>query len=307
MNDPDPPPLRPPESPRDSGEERTLTLRVPREVDRLVVLGDPHGDVLGLEEAIAREARPTTAIASAGDNIGYTDALLGSHLVGMLAARHIPSVRGNHEAWCDEGRLFLGHPGGPLTLTPEARAWVEALPHRIHVQSDLLPGLRIVVVHTLPGWDYVNVLNAERLLDVEEADVVLCGHTHRPSIYTVRRGKKTAVRRLDARKSASVTVKLDPGARYVLDAGSLGRPTVAGVGPAIEHGSYAALDLTNRRAELCPIDKRPRLQALMEQMMLVAMQQQQQQQQLPRGSMATPTVSPAGDPPASGDQPTTSP
>jgi predicted phosphodiesterase len=247
--------------------ERTEVVTLPPSVTRLVVLGDPHGDIIGLEEAVAREQGPHVALFSAGDNIGYADAVISSHFITLLAARGIRSVTGNHEAWSEGGRLFLGPPGAPHQLTPEAWAWCQALPYRLHIVAGALPGLRIHLVHTFPDWSYVDEENAERLVDTEGADLVFCGHTHRAGVHVIERGKDTKVRRLDARSKKGIDVKLAPGARYVVDAGSLGRPTVPRQGPCLERGTYAALDLATRTIQLRAIDKTPRLQALMQQLL----------------------------------------
>lgn len=251
----------------DGAPERTEVVTLPASVTRLVVLGDPHGDIIGLEEAVAREHGPHVAMFSAGDNVGYADAVISSHLIALLAARGIRSVTGNHEAWSEGGRLFLGPPGGPLQLTPEAWAWCQALPFRLRIVAEALPGLRIHLVHTFADWSYVDDENAERLLDTEGADLVLCGHTHRAAVYTVERGKATKARRLDARSKKGIDVKLAPGVRYVVDAGSLGRPTVPRLGPSLEHGTYAAIDLVTRTVQLRGVDKAPRLQALMQRLL----------------------------------------
>lgn len=245
--------------------ERTEVWHLPAHVTRLVVLGDPHGDVIGLEEVLAREAGPHVAIASAGDNVGYADATLSSQLVAALAARGIKSVLGNHEAWSQGGRLFLSPPGAPSQLTPEAQAWCEALPYRLEVVAAALPGLRIHVVHTFEDWSYVGPDSAERLADMEAADVVFSGHTHRPAVHVLERGaRQPRTRRLDPRSKRGVDVRWSPGARYVVDAGSLGRPTVPRQGPSLERGTYAAFDLVTRTIELRSIDKTARLQALMQ-------------------------------------------
>ncbi len=246
--------------------DRTETLRLPPQVTRLVVLGDPHGDIIGLEEVLSREQGPHVAVVSAGDNVGYADAVVSSQLVALLAARGIRSVVGNHEAWSEGGRLFMAPPGGPRQLTPEAQAWCEALPYRLDVVAEALPGLRLHVVHTFDDWSYVDEDSAERLADLEEADVVFCGHTHRPAVHVVERGgqRPKKPRRLDPRSKKGIDVRWSPGARYVVDAGSLGRPTVPRVGPSLERGTYAAFDFVTKTIELRAIDKTARLQALMQ-------------------------------------------
>lgn len=243
----------------------TEVVDLPAHVTRLVVLGDPHGDLIGLEEVLAREAGPHVAVLSAGDNVGYMDAVISSQLVATLAARGIRSVRGNHEAWSEGGRLFLGPPGAPRQLTPEAQAWCEALPYRLKVQAAALPALRIHVVHSFSDWSYVDAESAVHLADVERADVVFCGHTHKPAVHIIERGaRRPKVKRLDPRSNKGLDVRWTPGARFVVDAGSLGRPTVPRLGPCIERGTYAAFDLVARTFELRSVDKGPRLQALMD-------------------------------------------
>lgn len=245
--------------------DRTEVLQLPEHVTRLVVLGDPHGDIIGLEEVLAREHGPHVAVLSAGDNVGYGDAVVSSNFIAALAARGIRSVTGNHEMWSDGGLLFLSPPGAPRQLTPEAWAWCQALPYRIRIVAAAMPALRLHLVHSFSDWSYVDADSAERLADIEQADVVFCGHTHKAAVHVIERGaRKPKVKRLDARSKKGIDVRWQPGARYVVDAGSLGRPTVARVGPVLERGTYAVFDLVSRTFELRSIDKTARLQALME-------------------------------------------
>ena len=245
--------------------DRTEVLHLPAHVTRIVVLGDPHGDIVGLEEVLAREHGPHVAVLSAGDNVGYADAVVSSNLIAALAARGIRSVTGNHEAWSEAGQLFLSPPGAPRQLTPEAWAWCQALPYRIRIIADAMPGLRLHLVHSFSDWSYVEADSAERLADIEQADVIFCGHTHKAAVHVIQRGaRKPKVKRLDARSKKGIDVRWEPGARYVVDAGSLGRPTVARLGPVLERGTYAVFDLVTRTIELRAIDKTARLQALME-------------------------------------------
>lgn len=248
---------------RPAPHERAETVRLPASITRLVVLGDPHGDLIGLEEVLAREAGPHVAMFSAGDNVGWADAAASSQLCAVLAARGIRSVTGNHEVWSEGGRLFMAPPGAPRQLTPEALAWCEGLPYRLVIVAEALPGLRIHLVHTFDDWSYVDGDSAERLADVEAADVVFCGHTHRPAVHVIERGRRTKTRKLDPRSKKGVDVRWSPGARYVVDAGSLARPFAARVGPCPERGTYAAFGLVTRTLHLRAVDKTPRLQAIM--------------------------------------------
>ena len=173
---------------------RVDDLILPATVTRIVALGDPHGDLAGLEVVLGGEERAGTAILSVGDNIGYADANACSELCRRLATRGIPSVFGNHEDWSsDDGELFLmKKPGGTKVLAADALAFCRARPMRIRITLEKEPGLVVSVVHTLArevdgriGWEYVTPVNADVLADEEGAQVVLCGHSHGPAIYEI--------------------------------------------------------------------------------------------------------------------------
>ncbi|MGE0706411.1 MAG: metallophosphoesterase [Planctomycetota bacterium] len=262
-------------APRPAAAKDTEVLRLGPEVTRVVVLGDPHGDLIGLDLVLQRESRPGTLILSAGDNVGYADAQLSSYICQVMAERGIKSVRGNHEAWSEERQLFLSPPGAPRELSEAAWAWCQALPERLR-----LPGLfcgEAVVVHCLPGWDYVNADNAARLLDVEDAKLVVCGHTHKPAIYALGgRARRARVTRLDPRgKDPLVVVPWEAGKRYVVDAGSLARPCGPRRGMCEERATYAAIDLERKELSLVSLDKGPRIRALLEASLSAPPRQQQ--------------------------------
>lgn len=251
--------------------ERTEVIELPSEVWRIAVLGDPHGDLVGLELALAKESRADTLVVSAGDNIGYADGIVSSYTCQVLAERGVRSVMGNHEAWSLGGELFLGPPGYSRELTAEALAWCAALPTRIRIRAAARPELSISLTHCLPNWDYVSAQNARRLLDLEEAQLVLCGHTHSPAIYSIAAQARAAqVERFDPRRKTPLEVALRAERRLVVDAGSLARPSrpgrgsgPRGGGPAHEFGTYALVDLRAGKVSLCSVDKRARLQALL--------------------------------------------
>ena len=57
-------------------------MELPAEVWRIVVLGDPHGDLIALEQVLLQESRPDTLVLSAGDNVGYSDGAVSSWGLG---------------------------------------------------------------------------------------------------------------------------------------------------------------------------------------------------------------------------------
>jgi predicted phosphodiesterase len=244
-------------------EPRTDSVVLPRSKTRIVVLGDPHGDVLALSEVLARERQPNVAIFSAGDNVGYADGPSCSELCRLLEREGIGSVFGNHEAWSSSGKLFLSAPGAPNRLTDEALAWCRSLPYRIRIACEAAPEWTVSLVHTLPEWEYVNTLNASLLADQEGTRITFAGHSHAPAIYTIR-DERVTVKHLHPRGEFPLRVPLEPGARYVVDAGSLARPASSGRQRRtfLERGTYAALDLEGSALRLYSFDKRRRLEEL---------------------------------------------
>ncbi len=253
---------------RETQAGRTDELVLAADKRRLVVLGDPHGDLIALDVVLAREAGPETQIVSAGDNVGYADGTASSMLCRWLHESGVPSVRGNHEAWSAGGRLFLPGPGRTPHLQPEALAWCNGLPERIRVTFEDEPDLRISIVHALPGWGYADTRTAWRLIEHEGADLVFCGHSHRPAIYAVKppaagEEPRPRVRRLDPKgKTPEVSLPIFPGERAVIDAGSLARPSRPRGGMCPSKATYAVLDRDRRTLQVRCVDKTARAREL---------------------------------------------
>jgi predicted phosphodiesterase len=249
-------------------EERCETLTLPPSAKRVVVLGDPHGDLVAFELILELEAGDDTVFVSVGDNVGYADGRTSSFLCELLVKHNVRSVVGNHEDWClSDGRLQISPPGLPRTLTPEALEWCQGLPHRLRLESEALAELTVGVVHTLPDWAYVGADSAGRLAELEGTSITFCGHTHKPAFYILNSKGRVNVRRLDPRSATPVSLTVEPGKRYVVDAGSLARPSRPRGRTCPEQGTYAVLDIATRILQLKAIDKGPRLRALMKEWM----------------------------------------
>lgn len=240
-------------------------LELPPGVTRLVALGDPHGDLRALEGVLAREPAPPAAFLSMGDNVGYEDGRASSAFVERLAALGIPSLLGNHEDWLDdEGGLSIVRDSPHRRLTPAALAWCQALPLRLRVRLLAAPGLKVVAVHTClaPGrrqrWPFLDrPEKVEQLILDEGADVVLTGHTHGPKVWRVPRDPDLGATAtpLELEPGARLVVPLEPGVRWVLDAGSLGRPGHHPDPGRFDLATYAVLDVGRRQLELHALTK----------------------------------------------------
>ena len=184
---------------------------------RIAIFSDIHANLAALEAVLAdMDTRGLKERYCLGDLVGY--ATFPNEVVDTIRRSGIPTVMGNY----DQG---VGHDSddcGCAYKTPEAKAlgnrsiaWTNAytsaeskaflrnlLPH-IRVQ---LGGLRVLLVHGSPRKinEYLFAerpdASLERLLDVAEAEVLVCGHTHLP--YH----------------------KVLPSGRHVVNDGSVGKP-----------------------------------------------------------------------------------
>lgn len=228
---------------------------------RLVVLGDPHGDIAGAEAIFAREDGPEVAWLCVGDAVGKADGPTSSEMVAWLRARGVATVRGNHEQWV--------HPDGALAvlsdrhanpyLSPEAIDWCRALPDVLEIFGGP-DGKRVAAMvhsHREPRWRDVEVPDARRLVDsLGGPRVLLIGHSHRPRILELPRGAaKATLHPLDFRTEEERALPFPADGTLVVDAGSVAEPKLEDVTrehvPRAERAAfatYAVIDLVAGRA-----------------------------------------------------------
>ncbi|PWH19506.1 MAG: YfcE family phosphodiesterase [Ardenticatenia bacterium] len=184
---------------------------------QIAIFSDIHANLPALEAVLAdMDARGLRERYCLGDLVGY--ATFPNEVVETLRRSGIPTIMGNY----DQG---VGHDSddcGCAYKTPEAKAlgnrsiaWTNA-----HTSAEsktflrnLLPnirlqlgGLRVLLVHGSPRkineylFEERPDASLERLLDMAEADVLVCGHTHLPYHKTL------------------------PSGRHVVNDGSVGKP-----------------------------------------------------------------------------------
>ena len=186
-------------------------------MDTLTVFGDIHGNLPALEAVLNDiDARGLTNLYCLGDLVGY--GTFPNEVVEIIQARGIPTLMGNYDqgvgndsddcgcAYKTSDARALGDRSIAWTnahTSAENKAYLRSLPMRIPAQ---VGDLRVMLVHGSPRkvneylYEDRPDSSFERLLDLVEADVLVCGHTHLP--YH----------------------KVLPSGRHVINAGSVGKP-----------------------------------------------------------------------------------
>ncbi len=238
----------------------------------MVVLGDPHGDIPALKGIIEHETRPDTEIVSVGDNIGYKNGDVSSEFCSILEERRIRSVFGNHEDWCikNGGELVIAN--GPGQMRYHALKWCSQLPFRLRIEFLADPAFRVTIVHTIEtymkggewrdgvndfAWEFVGAENVRVFTEKEGADVIFCGHSHGPAFYEVSPEGATMLRLNIVPKTEPEFAEIEVNAanKYVVDAGSLGRPGYHPDEGDFSLGSYAVLNVTSKTIRLVSFKK----------------------------------------------------
>lgn len=156
---------------------------------RLAVIADVHGNALALE-AVLKDARSLgfDHLIDLGDSV--SGPLWPAETFAMLADAGAQGVRGNHDrvVGCDP---LEGMPAtdafAHAALDASQRAALAALPETLRIGP-------VLAVHGTPDSDMKYLLHqatphgvrerrpdelAERLGDAGDAELILCGHTHR--------------------------------------------------------------------------------------------------------------------------------
>lgn len=188
-------------------------------MERVAIFSDIHANLPALEAVLAdMDARglPVTDRYCLGDLVGY--ATFPNEVIETIRTHNIPCIMGNYDlgvgnssddcgcAYKDAHSEALGKRSIAWSnehTTPENKAYLRGLVDRIPLK---LGDLRLMLVHGSPRrineYLYEDRPDAsfERLLDMVESDVMLCGHTHIP--YH----------------------KVLPSGRQVINEGSVGKP-----------------------------------------------------------------------------------
>lgn len=186
-------------------------------MDQITIFGDIHANMPALTAVFADiNTRGLSNLYCLGDLVGYST--FPNEVITAVRQRSIPTVMGNYDfgvghdsddcgcAYTEPVSEALGKRSIAWTTahtTAENKAWLRELADRIPLK---VGDLNVVLVHGSPRKvnEYLFEDRPEeslfRLLDMVQADVLVCGHTHKPYHRVLSDG------------------------RHVINAGSVGKP-----------------------------------------------------------------------------------
>jgi putative phosphoesterase len=164
---------------------------------KIAVISDIHSNILALEAVLKDiERQQVDQVYCAGDLVGY--APFPNDVIELIRQKQIPTVMGNYDDgigfmrficgcdYKDEKAQALGEKSIVWTkahTTEENKDFLRNLPSEIRFTVD---GKKVLLVHGSPNRlnEYITE-NIPRdyaldLIELNEADILICGHTHIP-------------------------------------------------------------------------------------------------------------------------------
>src|SRR6266480_3617590 len=208
---------------------------------RFAIISDIHANLEALEAVLA-DARDNkcTDFVCLGDVVGYN---ANPHeCVARVREMDCPTVKGNHDeqaSLIESSRDFNEMAEAAIqwtrdNLTDEDKQWLRALKLQRQVRD-------FTIVHatldTPEQWGYVfNNLDAAASFTYQHTTVCFFGHTHVPMAFVRDEGVQR--QRVDK-------LRIEPGKKYFINAGSVGQPRDGNW-----HAAYCIYDVENKLVEL---------------------------------------------------------
>ena len=164
---------------------------------RLAVFSDIHGNILALNEVLADLMKQgCDAVYCLGDLVGYGPR--PNEAIETITSSGIPTVMGNYDdgvgyergdcgcAYTTDEEKQNGYVSIQWTskkVTPENKRRLRQLHDKIELQAS---GKKVLLVHGSPRrineylYEDRPEKSIQRMLGTVEADVMVCGHTHKP-------------------------------------------------------------------------------------------------------------------------------
>jgi predicted phosphodiesterase len=215
---------------------------------RYLVLTDIHANLEALDTCLAdAKARGYDETLCLGDLVGY-GADPNAVVERVRALEPVAVVRGNHDkVACGieqaEGFNAVARSAAKWTLDvliPEYRDWLAALPMGPHDVDEV-----VEICHGSPFDEDAYIfdeLDAVRALKAANRPLCLFGHTHFPVAFQLSADTFDTMSAAAATESILV---LKPGAKYLLNPGSVGQPR-----DGDPRAAYAIVDTNLMRVEL---------------------------------------------------------
>lgn len=208
---------------------------------RLAIFSDIHGNLEALDAVLANaRERRCTEFACLGDIVGYN--ANPRECLARIRELACPVVKGNHdeEASLSTSAEHFNELAERAiqwtrdTLTEQDKEWLRALPLQARVHD-------FTIVHATldsPGqWGYVfNNLDAVASFTYQRTPVCFFGHTHVPAVF---------VRDEGVRQQRKEHIRIEPGKKYFINAGSVGQPRDGNW-----RAAYCIYDLANNLVEM---------------------------------------------------------
>jgi putative phosphoesterase len=183
---------------------------------QIAVISDIHGNAIALEAVLKDiDTRDVDLVLCGGDLAG--DGAMPNEVIGVIRKMHIPTIMGNYDdgvgyfrpecgcAYKDERAAELGRRSLAWMkehITPENKEYLRGLLHRLEFT---VFDKKVLLVHGSPRKinEYLYQDRPDesilRLINQENVDILICGHTHLPYIKNI-------------------------GNKYLVNAGSVGKP-----------------------------------------------------------------------------------
>ena len=199
---------------------------------RLLLISDMHANIEAFE-AVMKAAPKYDMVANLGDVVGYNAS--PNEVSAQVMALGGLIVRGNHDRACSgltdlsdfNPVAAISARWTQMTLSPEHLQWLRDLPQG-PIRREDIPGVEFV--HGAPEDEdeyLLNVYSAEENFRMPgQADIVFFGHTHLQGGFVEEHGKvrQFAPEYESPEGRVEFELRLQPGARYLINPGSIGQP-----------------------------------------------------------------------------------
>ena len=188
---------------------------------RHAIVSDIHSNIEALGAVLERVA-PEDGLLCLGDTVGYGPN--PNECVAAIRDRSTACVLGNHDLAAVDGQgLEYFNPLALAAMTftrrvlaEEHRAWLDTLGYEIRTPDYLM-------VHGAPVTYFSYIFDksaASIAFHATDAPLIFVGHTHIAEYYALDRAGKIEHRHMQR----GGILRLEPGKRYVVNAGSVGQP-----------------------------------------------------------------------------------